>query len=78
MPRVFCGFSPATPKGCIVTKNITTQVEALEIAMRLHEKPMQDPNKGVQQIHAQLQNIFLEMQNLKQDRTVQLEAREEI
>ncbi len=44
---------------------ITTQEEALEIAMRLHETPMQDPNLGVQQIHAQLKNLFLEMQSLK-------------
>lgn len=27
---------------------ITTQAEALEIAMRLHETPMQDPNLGFQ------------------------------
>jgi len=42
-------------------QKIGTQVEALEIAMRLHETPMQDANLGVQQIHAQLQNLFLEM-----------------
>lgn len=29
-------------------ENITTQVEALEIAIRLHETLMQDPNLGVQ------------------------------
>jgi len=28
-------------------KKIMTQVEALEIAMRLHEIPMQEPNLGV-------------------------------
>jgi len=33
-------------------QKITTQTEALEIAMRLHETPTQDPNLGVQQIHA--------------------------
>ena len=32
-------------------QKITTQAEALEIAMRLYETPMQDPNLGVQQIH---------------------------
>ena len=32
-------------------KKITTQAEALEIAMRIHETPMQDPNLGVQKIH---------------------------
>lgn len=40
--------------------------------------PMQDLNLGVQQIHAQLQNICLEMQILKQDRIVGLEVREEM
>jgi len=29
-------------------QRLTTQVEALEIAMRLHETPIQDPNLGVQ------------------------------
>ena len=33
-------------------QNITTQAEALEIAIRLHETPMQDPSLGVQKIHA--------------------------
>jgi len=46
-------------------QKITTQVEALEIAMRLHETPMQDPNLGVQQIHAELKNLCLEMQSMK-------------
>ena len=59
-------------------KKIGTQVEALEIAMRLHETLMQDPNLGVQQIHAQLQNLCLEMQSLKQDRTVRPNMCEEI
>ena len=40
-------------------QEIMTQAEALEIAIRLHETPMQDPNLGVQQIHAQLQNLCL-------------------
>lgn len=33
-------------------QNITTQVEALEISIRLHSTLMQDLNLGVQQIHA--------------------------
>jgi len=33
-------------------QKLTTQAEALEIAMRLHETPTQDPNLGVQQMHA--------------------------
>jgi len=54
-------------------QNIGTQAEALEIAMRLHETPMQDANLGVQQIHVQLQNVCLEMQSLKKDRTARSE-----
>ena len=46
--------------------------------MRLHKTLMQDPNIGVQHIHAQLKNLCLEMQILKQDRTVQLDVREEV
>ena len=46
-------------------QKITTQVEALEIAMRLHETLMQDLNLGVQQIHAQLKNLCPEKQSLK-------------
>jgi len=46
--------------------------------MRLHETLMQDPNLVVQQIHAQLKIIFLEMQILKQDITVRPEVREEV
>lgn len=49
-------------------KKISTQAEALEIAMRLHEMPIQDPGLGVQQIHMQLQTLCLEMKNLKKDR----------
>lgn len=49
---------------------LTTRVEALDIAMRLHETPIQDPNLGVQQIHVQLENLCLEMYSLKQDKTV--------
>lgn len=59
-------------------QKIMTQEVALEIAIRLHETPMQDPNLGFQQIHVQLQNIFLKMKNLKQDRTVRQEACKEI
>jgi len=59
-------------------QKIMTQEKALEISIRLHETLMQDPNLGVQQIHVQLKNIFLEMQSLKQDRTIQSEVRKEI
>jgi len=65
-------------RSALSQQKITTQEEALEIAMRLHETPMQDPNLGVQQIHVQLKNICLEMQSLKQDRTVRPEVRKEV
>ena len=59
-------------------QKITTQAEALVIAIRLHETLMQDMNLGVQEIHVQLQNICIEMQSLKQDIIVRLKVREEV
>jgi len=59
-------------------QNLSTQAEALEMAMNLHDTPIQDPGLGVQQIHVQLQNLCLEMQSLKQDKTPRPEAREEV
>lgn len=49
-------------------QKISTQAEEYETTMTLHETPLQDPGLGVQQIHAQLQNLCLEMQSLKQER----------
>ena len=46
-------------------QKLSTQVEALEMSMRLHVSPIQDPGLGVQQINTQLQNLCLEMQSLK-------------
>ena len=46
--------------------------------MTFYETPIQDPNLGVQQIHAQLKNLCLEMQSLKQDMTACSEVREEV
>lgn len=57
-------------------KNISTQAEELEIAMRLHETPIHDLGLGV--FHVQLQNLCLEMQSLKQERVPQLEACTEV
>ena len=45
----------------LLQQNISTQTEALEMEMRLHETPIQDPSLGVQKIHAQLQNLCLKM-----------------
>jgi len=42
-------------------QKLTTQAKALDIVMRLHETLVQDLNLGVQQIHAQLKNLCLEM-----------------
>jgi len=42
-------------------QKLSTQAKALEMAMRLHETPIQDPGLGVQKIHTQLQNLCLEM-----------------
>ena len=50
-------------------QKISTQAGALEMVMRLHETHIQDRGLGVQQIHVQLQNLCLEMQSLKRDRT---------
>jgi len=41
-------------------QKISTQAKALEIAMRLHETPIQDPSLEVQQIHVQIKNLCLE------------------
>lgn len=35
-------------RSALSQKKLTTQAEALEIVMRLHETSMQDPNLGVQ------------------------------
>ena len=59
-------------------QRLTTQDEALEIVMRLHETLIQDPKLGVQQIHVQLKNLCLKMQNLKQYRTALPEVHEEV
>lgn len=47
---------------------ISTQAKALEIDMRLYMTSIPDPGLGVQQLHAQLQNLCLEVQSLKQGR----------
>ena len=39
---------------------------------------MQDANLGVKQIHVQSQNLFLEMQSLKKERTTRSEVCEKV
>jgi len=53
-------------RSALLQQKISTQAKELEAAMRLHETPIQDPGLGVQQIQAQIQNLCLEMQSLKQ------------
>ena len=36
----------------LLQHKLSTQDEALDIAMKLHKTPIQDPNLGVQQIHS--------------------------
>lgn len=55
-------------------QKISTEAEALEITMRLHETPIRDPELGVQQI----QNLSLEMQSLKQEKVARPEVHEEV
>ena len=59
-------------------QKIRTQAEALEIAMTLHETLIQDASLGVQQIHAELQNLCLEFQSLKKDRAAHREVCKEV
>ena len=59
-------------------QKIGMQAKALEIAMRLHETPIQDVTLGVQQIHAKLQNLFFEFQSLKKEKATRLEVHEEV
>lgn len=59
-------------------QKIGTQVEELEITMRLHEKPIQDVSLGVQQIHPEFQNLSLELQSLKKEKISRLEVHEEV
>ena len=59
-------------------QRLTFRAEALEVVMRLHETLIQDPNMGVQKIHAQLKNLCLKMQSLKQDKIACPEAHKEV
>ena len=48
-------------KSALSQQKISTQADALEAAMRLHETFVQDRGLGVQQIQAQVQNLCLEI-----------------
>jgi len=62
----------------LLQQKISTQAEALEVAMWLHETPIPDPGLGFQQIQVQVQNLCLEMQNLKQEQTPHSKVWEEV
>ena len=55
-------------------QKVTSQSEALEIAMRLEASPMFDSTLGMDQIQKQLVNITLELQSLKIGKEVQEEV----
>ena len=46
-----CGLTDATLKDNLSQQKLSTHAEALEMEMRLHETPIQDPGLAVQQIH---------------------------
>lgn len=46
--------------------------------MRLHETHIHDITLRVQQIHVELQNLYLEFQSLKKEKAAWPEAREEV
>jgi len=58
--------------------NISTQAEALETVMRLHTTRIPDLGLGFRKIHAQLQNLSLEVQSLKKGRMSQPKVRPEV
>ena len=45
----------------LMQKNITTQSQALEIAMKLEASPVGESAVGMNQIQAQLENITLQL-----------------
>ena len=58
----------------LMQQKVTSQSEALEIAMRLEASPMSESTLGMDQLQQQLVNITLELQSLKKGK----EVREEI
>ena len=51
-------------------QKVTSQSEALEIAMRLEASPMFESTLGMDQLQKQLVNITLELQSLKKGKEV--------
>ena len=52
----------------LMHQNITTQNKALEIAMKLEATPIGETAVGMNQIHAQLANLTLQLQDMKKEK----------
>ena len=55
-------------------QKVTSQVEALEIAMKLEASPIVEISAGMQQIQSQLANLTLQLQDMRKGK----EVREEV
>lgn len=51
-------------------QNITSQVKALQIAIKLEASPIEDTNKGMRQIQSQMVNLTLQIQDIKKRKEV--------
>jgi hypothetical protein len=49
-------------------QNISSQVEVLEIAMKLESSPMGESNSGMSQILSQLTSLSLHVEDMKKDK----------
>jgi len=74
----FLAFLLPHPRVALSQQNIETHADSLEIVMRLYKTSIQYDTLGVQKIHAELQNLCLELQSLKKDRTARPKVREEV
>ena len=58
----------------LTQQKITTQVESLEIAMKLEALSIGDTHAGVQKIQSQLANLTLELQDLNKGKETRSEV----
>ena len=58
-------------RGPLMQQNITTQMEALELAMKLEASPIGDGVAGMIQIQSQLANLTIKLQDIKRGKEVQ-------
>ena len=52
----------------LMQQNITTWSEALEMAMKLEDSPIRKTTVGMNQIKAQLENLTLQLQDIKKEK----------